>query len=96
MIPWRLSEEKEIILFYADLLNDDETKRIINKDEISNKSEALHIAEFFWKMVEKSNEHQYQEDPAQCEYLLEKVINTLMTYFRNAGFEDEWEAFADI
>lgn len=54
------------------------------------------MAEFFWKMVEKSNEIQYKNDAVKCEFLLEKVINTLMAYFRNAGYESEWEAFADL
>ncbi len=96
MICWKLSEEKEMVLYYASLLNDDETKRIIEKDEISSKKEALHVAEFFWKMVEKSNEIQYKNDSVHCEFLLEKVINTFMAYFRSAGYEPEWEVFADL
>ena len=96
MIPWKLPEEKEMVFFYADLLNDEETRKIIEQNEITNKQEALHIAEFFWGMVEKSNEFQYQNNATKCEFLLEKAINTLMAYFRRAGYEAEWEAFADI
>ena len=57
---------------------------------------ALHLAEFFWKMVEKSNEVQYEGNPNNCEYLLEKVIITFMAYFRSSGYEEEWEMFADL
>lgn len=96
MIEWALSEEKEMVLYYAKLLNDEETIKIIARNEILSKKEALHVADFFWKMVEKSNESQYKNDPVQCEFLLEKVINTLMAYFRSAGYEPEWEAFADL
>lgn len=96
MIEWRISEERDMVLFYAMLLNDEETIKIINRNEINSKEEALHVAEFFWKMVEKSNELQYKNDSIKCEFLLEKVINTLMAYFRSSGFESEWEAFADL
>lgn len=96
MINWKLNDEKVMVIFYADLLNDEQTKEIIARSEINNKQEALHLAEFFWKMVEKSNELQYKNDSVECEFLLEKIINTLMAYFRNAGYESEWEAFADL
>lgn len=96
MICWKLSEEKEMVLYYALLLNDEETKKIIERNEILTKQEALHVAEFFWRMVEKSNEIQYKNDAVQCEYLLQKVINTLMAYFKSSGYESEWEAFADL
>ena len=96
MIEWKSSAEKEMVIFYADLLNDEKTIKIIERNEILNKEEALHVAEFFWRMVEKSNEFQYKGDPVECEFLLEKVINTLMAYFRRAGYESEWEAFADL
>lgn len=96
MIEWTIIEEKEMVLYYAELLNDEETIKIINQNEILSKNEALHVAEFFWKMVEKSNELQYKNDSVKCEFLLEKVINTLMAYFRRSGYEPEWEAFADV
>jgi nitric oxide reductase large subunit len=96
MISWKLREEKEIVLYYAKLLNDDETIKIMDRNQILNKQEALHVAEFFWAMVEKSNEVQYNNDVANCEFLLEKVINTLMAYFRDAGYESEWQTFADL
>lgn len=96
MINWKLNEEKEMVIYYANLLNDNETTKIIEHGEITNKEDALHVAEFFWKMVEKSNEVQYKNSPDECDFLLEKVINTLMAYFRNSGYEDEWEKFADL
>lgn len=96
MIGWKLNAEKEMIIFYAGLLNDEKTIGIVERNEMVNKQEALHLAEFFWKMVEKSNEIQYKDDAVECEFLLEKVINTLMAYFRSAGYESEWETFADL
>ena len=96
MIPWKMQEEKEMVAFYATMLDDKLTLAIIEKNEISSKLEALHFAEFFWKMVQKSNEIQYEGDAINCEYLLEKVIITLMAYFRSSGYEEEWEQFSDL
>lgn len=96
MISWKLSEEKEMVLYYAKLLGDEETIKIIERDEIHSKKEASHVAEFFWRMMDKSNELQFKNDSVECEFLLEKVINTLMAYFRVYGYEAEWDAFADM
>jgi hypothetical protein len=96
MISWKLNEEREMVIYYANLLDDAEVKKIIERNELINSQEALHLAEFFWKMVEKSNEIQYRNNPAECEFLLEKIINTFMAYFRSLGFEEEWEKFADL
>jgi len=96
MIPWKMAEEKEIVLFYANILNDTLTTKIIEHGDINNKEEALHLAEFFWIMVNKSNEIQFEANEHRCEYLLEKVIITFMAYFRSAGYEAEWERFADM
>ena len=96
MISWKLNAEKEMMAYYANLLNDDEVIKIIERGEIISKEEALHVAEFFWKMVEKSNEVQYKNSPTECEFLLEKIINTLMAYFRSSGYEQEWETYADL
>ncbi len=96
MIPWKIQAEKEIVIFYANILEDKFPLKIIEKNEINSKEEALHFAEFFWKMVQKSNEVQYEGNAINCEYLLEKVIITLMAYFRSSGYEEEWEIFSDL
>ncbi len=77
-------------------LNTKQLKPKPQKNEISSKDEALHLAEFFWKMVKKSNEVQYEANAVNCEYLLEKVIITFMAYFRSSGYDEEWEMFADL
>jgi hypothetical protein len=96
MIPYKTINEKQTILFYADRLNDPLTKLIVEKDQIENKEEALHIAQFYWKMVECSNQDEDNGHPNECDVYLEKVLITLMAYFRSSGYEDEWEEFADI
>jgi len=94
MIPYKLHEEKETILKYAKLLNDETTESIIRRDEILNKEEAIHLAEFYWKMVDASNEED-KKTGYNSEYILEKIIITFMAYFRSSGYEDEWEEVSD-
>ena len=94
MIPYKLPEERETILRYAMLLNDKTTVSIIERDEILNKDEAIHLAEFYWKMVDASNE-QDKKAGDNSEYILEKIIITFMAYFRSSGYENEWEEISD-
>ncbi|WP_444995256.1 hypothetical protein [Aliikangiella sp. IMCC44359] len=94
MIPYKLPEEKATILHYVKLLNDDTTKAIIERDELRNKEEAIHLANFFWKMVNASN-NEDKVSGDNSEYILEKIIITFMTYFRSSGYENEWEEVSD-
>ena len=55
MIPYTHVDERDTILHYANLLNNTTAKEIIERDTISNKKEAIHLALFFWGMVRKSN-----------------------------------------
>ena len=94
MIPYKLLEEKETILKYAKLLNDKTTESIINHDAVLNEEEAVHLAEFYWKMVDASNDED-KKTGDNSEYILEKIIITFMAYFRSAGYESEWEEVSD-
>lgn len=94
MIPYAHSDEKNTILYYANLLNDEITKGIIERDSIKNKNEAIHLASFFWEMARTSNEVD-KKTSSNSEFILEKIINTLMAYYRTAGYEKQWEEVAD-
>lgn len=94
MIPYKLPQEKETILHYANTLNDELTKEIINRDLLQNKVEAEHLANFFWKMVDASNAED-KKTGESSEYILEKIIITFMAYFRSSGYEEEWERISD-
>ena len=94
MIPYSLSEEKEFLLRYAEMLGDSAAKEIVQRDAITSKDEAIHFAEFFWNAVGLSNRED-EKSGSSSEYILEKIIITLMAYFRSAGFSDEWELVVD-
>jgi len=94
MISYTHADEKNTILFYADLLNDEKTKDIIERGSIKNTDEATHLALFFWEMVRASNEED-KKTRNNSEFILEKIINTFMAYYRTAGYEEQWEEVAD-
>ena len=94
MIPYSLPEEKEFLLRYAELLGDELSKEIIKRDSINGRNEAIHFAEFFWNAVDLSNKED-EKTGSNSEYILEKIIMTLMAYFNSAGFNDEWEVIVD-
>ena len=94
MISYRHPEEKTTLLYYAKLLNDLKSIEIIQGGELTSRDEAIHFAEFFWRMVKQSNIED-EKKGENSEYILEKIIISLMAYFRSAGFEDEWEEVSD-
>lgn len=94
MIPYTHADEKNTILYYANLINDERTKDIIERDSIKNTDEATHLACFFWEMARVSNEED-KRTSNNSEFILEKIINTLMAYYRTAGYEKQWEEVAD-
>ncbi|MFO1367885.1 MAG: hypothetical protein U1F46_02745 [Marinagarivorans sp.] len=94
MIPYRIAEEKQTLLYYAQVLNDSRSIAIIEQDRLTIKDEALHFAQFFWAMVHESNRETHKLR-ADDEYILEQIIVTLMAYFRSSGHEKEWEMISD-
>mgnify|MGYP003650154911 CR=1 FL=1 len=94
MIPYKLPEEKETLTHYANLLKNRTALKVVSNDKISSKEEALEFANFFWEMVAKSNEVD-KSSSTNSEYILEKIIITLMAYYRSSGYEEEWEVVAD-
>ena len=94
MIPYIFPEEKETILRYAKLLSDKQTEEIIARDQLNDRDEALHLAHFFWKMVKASNAED-ERTGSKSDFILEKIILTLMAYFRSAGYESDWDEVSD-
>jgi hypothetical protein len=94
MISYKLPEEKTTLLHYAKLLGDSKSEEIIQQGELKSRDEAIHFAEFFWRMVKESNIED-KKNNENSEYILEKIIISLMAYFRSSGHEDVWEEVSD-
>lgn len=94
MITYKLPEEKEMLLRYAQLLDDSSSLEILQRGFVKDKQEAIYFAEFFWRVVAESA-NQDKASNENSEYILKKIIVTLMAYFRSAGYENEWEMVSD-
>lgn len=94
MIPYSLPEEKDFLKQYAELLGDQVAMRVIDRDAIISKDEAIKFAEFFWNAVDRSNQED-EKNGSSSEYILEKIIVTLMAYFNSSCFNAEWELVVD-
>lgn len=91
MIEYSYEEEKTVALFMADVLSDDLAKQIIERGSVQSKDEAVHLAQFFWKIVNRSAEGGLQLPcEGSSQYWTEKLYNSLGGYLENAGYEQEW------
>ena len=96
MIQYQYPEEKQVALIFAEVLNDDTSKKIIECGEVSSKAEAIHISKFFWKMVVLSAEKSVSLPfDGGTEYWTEKFYNSLGGYMVRAGFSEEWNEEID-
>lgn len=96
MINYAYPEEKIVALVFAEKLNDSLTQDILNKGYVSSTEEAIHLSQFFWKMIDKSAE---QSVSLPCEgssqYWTEKLYNSIGGYLEKAGYEAQWNEEID-
>lgn len=78
MIEYQYPEEKQVALIFAAALNDKVAKEIIVRGSVSSKDEAIHLSQFFWKMVTLSAEKKIQLPfEGGTEYWTENFITLL-------------------
>lgn len=96
MINYKYPEEKIVALEFANLLNDEITKSILQKNLVETRDEAVHLSKFFWRMIDKSANGDIK---LPCEgsskYWTEKLYNTLGGYLEKAGYGAEWDNEVD-
>ena len=75
----------------ADHLGDDLVSGIIERGAVESRAEAIHLAQFFWRMVSVSAEGG-MELPVEgsAQYWTEKLYHSLGGYLESAGYEKEW------
>lgn len=96
MIKYRYEEEKIVALFFADLLRDELAKSIIQKGEVANTDEAIHLSKFFWAMVNKSAEGGVELPcKGSSQYWTEKLYNSIGGYLERAVYEAHWNEEID-
>ena len=99
MIRYRYDEEKLAALYFADLLNDGLTRKIIEAGAVANSAEATHLSNFYWHMVDASAAFKRDKKSlpfeGSSEYWCEKLINSFGGYLERAGYENEWDKAGD-
>jgi len=96
MISYKYPEEKLVAMTFASLLNDETTKLILTKDLVESKEEAIHLSQFFWRMIEKSAEVNVALPcEGSSEYWTEKLYNSIGGYLEKAGYGVEWDEEVD-
>ena len=99
MIRYRYDEEKLMALFFADLLHDELTRKIIESSMVANSSEATHLSQFYWRMIAAA--YIFEKDgntlpfDGSSEYWTEKLGDSFGGYLENAGYGNEWNTEAD-
>ena len=99
MIDYSYDEEKLTALYFADLLNDHLTRKIIEAGVVANSAEAVHLSQFYWHMIDASAVFKRDKKPmpfeGSSEYWTEKLLYSLGNYLENAGYEKEWDKAGD-
>ena len=99
MITYSYDEEKLTAIYFADLLNDRLTRKIIEAGAVANSAEATHLSQFYWRMVDASVVFKRDKKPmpfeGSSEYWCEKLCYSLGGYLEDAGYEKEWDKAGD-
>jgi|GEM_PF-1181019 len=93
MIPYKLPDEKEVLLQYSQQFKDHESRVIIERGVVNNQHEAIHLAEFFWRAFTESASRIENRSAMQAthEYVFLTLVDTLFAYFNLAGYHDVWD-----
>lgn len=96
MIQFKYPEEKTVAITFALLLNDEITKAILEKGSVASRDEAIHLSQFFWRMIEKSAASNVQlQGEGSAKYWTEKLYNSIGGYLEKAGYAAEWNEEID-
>ncbi len=100
MIKYRCDEEKQIILHYAEVLEDRKAIEIITTGSVSSPEDASHLAAFFWKMVDLSVAD-IDKGVSVCgqtdlEAWNEYIMDSIRSYLRKTGYAKQWDEQSDL
>ena len=93
MIEYKLDKEKEILLYYANILDDKIVLDFLKNNYVSNKDEVKVIAKFYWSVVDLSTKED-EENTGKYENMemwLERIYTSLHIYFGNEGYDEVWD-----
>ena|SRR6187402_2620709 len=99
MIEYRQPEEKQILLHYANFIQDADVVAILNNGELKSAVQARQLASFFWKMVDLTVEDADQgkaiAGQTNLESWCEDILQTLRYHYIETGYMQIWEEESD-
>ena len=92
MINFKTKEEKELLLHYADVFDNDTVKRILDEG-VKNSDEAKVLAKFYWDMLDQTviDEKNGKFICEDLDYYLESILYLIGGYLRLNGYAAEWD-----
>ncbi|HTF83656.1 MAG TPA: hypothetical protein VL987_03665 [Cellvibrio sp.] len=98
MIKYKFEEEKDFILHYARELDRPIVVKVIEAGQAVSSEEANALAQFFWDMVDEivkdKKNGKVVAGQSDLEAWNEYVFESIRSYLRNNGYEQEWENHA--
>lgn len=93
MIEYKFDKEREIVLYFANLLEDETVFNIIETGSVKNKEQVQAVAKFYWNMVDLNAkpDKTYDVKYNDMEKWLERIYTTFHIYFNNNGYGDVWD-----
>ena len=99
MISYKYEKEKEIALYLAKKLSDNEALLILNRGQVNDEDQALHLAKFYWMAVDELVKQSQLGVKVCNENNLEEWSELLMAsfraYLRSNGYSEQWDYASD-
>ena len=95
MIEYKFPEEKIIVSHYAELMKNNEAKKIIDNGYVSDNNQAIALRDFYWAMVDESVKDQgagldfIQDDGVA--FWMESIFHSFNGYLVSNRYEAEWD-----
>ena len=99
MISYRYEKEKEIAMYLAEKMADADALSILKSGEVSNPSQARHLAEFYWRAVDElvslSRSNIQVCGESSLEEWSELLFSSFRSYLKASGYSKEWDEASD-
>lgn len=93
MINYGNSEEKEVLLYYAEKFDDANAREVLKSESLTSELQARSFAEFYWRIVDIAAER----DVAELANIsnTEDLVHTMTSFFSLQGYEGLWGHILD-
>jgi hypothetical protein len=91
-MKYRFKEEKEIVLHYAKLLNNQIALEILSRDDVNSPEDVKALAKFYWDIVASNVKESQSGNEAfsDMQKWLERIYTSFHIYLNNNGYGDVW------